>query len=151
MQLSILIEKLKIDTATPDLGFNTAYRVFEKAADQLNEDMSTSYVIAGDTYDNSTILPDPDAHDQELLLLLANYWLQYITVLKTSDAISWKSGDKSVDLSRASLSKENALKIIWNQYLRLAGLTTAKMVTGSQYTSGGNDSDFSSGRSGWVK
>ena len=133
------------------MGFNTAFRSFERSAVQLNGDTGSVYVVAGTTYDNSTIEPDPDAKNQELLLLLATHYLLTIDAIDASDSLSWKSGDKSVDRSRVSLSKENALTIIWNQYLRLAGLDTAKMATGSQYTSGGNTSDFSSGRTGWIK
>ena len=113
--------------------------------------MLTSFVIAGTDVLDTTILPDPDAHYQELLLILAKRHLVGIGQLAASDAFSWKSGDKAVDRTRTALSKTELARDLWAQYLALAGLSEdlIPLVTGEIYERAGGDTDWSANRN-WL-
>ena len=151
MLLSILIEKLKTDCRDDTIGFNTACRSFERAQAQINKDLSQSYVIAGTDVLDTTILPDPTPHFQELLLILAKRHLAGIGRIDASEAISWKSGDKSVDRTRTALSKTELVGDLWKEYLALAGLPEGliPLVGAESYERTGGDVDWSEGRD-WV-
>jgi len=148
--LSDLIEKLKIDVGDDTIGFNTARRSFERAAAQINKDLSQSYVIAGADVSNTTILPDPSTLHQELLLILAMRHLVGMGRVSASEALSWKSGDKSVDRTRMALSKTELCRDLWKEYLMLAGLPEdlIPLVGGEVWERKGGDVDWS-GRD-WV-
>jgi len=150
--LSVLIEKLKIDAGDDTIGFNTARRAFERAEAQINKDLGTSFAIVGTDAVDTTILPDPSPHYQELLLILAKRHLVGIGRIEASRAFSWKSGDKAVDRTRAALSATEFVRDLWAEYLALAGLPEdlIPLVTGEIYERKGGDVDWSTGRETWV-
>lgn len=150
MLLADLITALGVDSGG-DVGFFTARRCFERAAAQVNEDMGTTYEVAGNDAETATLLPDPTARDRELLMILAMRHLVYTGRIAASEAFSFKSGDKSVDRSRTALSKEQAVKDLWKDYLALAGLgpDQAKLTTAETAETTGGDVDWSVGRD-WL-
>lgn len=150
MLLADLIADLGIDTGG-DVGFFTAKRCFERAAAQVNSDLGTAYEVAGSDAGTATLLPDPTARDRELLLILAMRHLVGMGRVAATDAFSFKSGDKSVDRSRTALSKEEAVRDLWKDYLALAGIgpDQAKLVGAASAESTGGDIDWSANRN-WL-
>lgn len=148
MVLTDLIAKLKIDAEDDSLGFNKAKRCFEYAVVQVNQDLSTVYAISGTLEADTEILPDPQARDQELLLILARFHLADMKRRAAASALSWKSGDKSVDRSRMALSYSELTRDLWKQYLRLAGLPEdyIPLSMGASFESVGGDVDWSATR-----
>lgn len=150
MYLSVLTDKLLIDSGVTGLGWNTLQRAFERAVAQINKDLGAAYEITGSTQLDAAITPDPTSIHQELMLILAYRFLVWIERLSASDAVSWKSGDKSVDRTRKALSKTELCRDLWEEYLQLAGLDKETAVVGGQYESTGGDVDYTSDRQTWM-
>jgi hypothetical protein len=138
MLLSVLFEKLKIDTGQSSLPWNTARRGFERGATQVNKDLKTAYEISGSTELAATISPDPTKLHEELLLILAAHFLANIDLVTSSKMVtSWKSGDKQIDRSRQLLTKKEIKDDLWALYRNLAGLDDdPAMVAGEAYEQG---------------
>jgi len=145
MLLSILWQYLITRMNEKPIGWNVARQSFEHAIAIVNKDATLSelitggYEIAGTAEADTTISPDPTAHDQECILLLAERFLVKIDVVSASDYLSWKSGDKSVDRSQQTISKRALLQTLWDEYRRLTGIDDATLVTGGAYESVGSD------------
>jgi len=140
VQFSVLVEKLKLDVADDTLGWFICVRAFERAVVQFNKDLSTSFAISGaEVEDQGTLSPDSTTKQTEGLLLLAEHYLAQRGQIVSSDKVSWKSGDKSVDRSRQSLTKRELCDALWAQYLQLFDLDKTAVVGCQVYEPTGSD------------
>ena len=143
MLVAELAADLKIDADDDSLGWHTMRRCFERAATQVTKDIGTTYTVSGHEEEDCAITPDPILRDKELLLIQAMIHLIGTGRLKASNAVSWKSGDKSVDRARTALSKTELVNDLQAQYERLAGLDEPEMIAGEIATpNGAQDFDF---------
>ncbi|MBZ0273798.1 hypothetical protein K8I61_17295 [bacterium] len=132
MELTSLIDKLRADLGeTADsLPRATAKRMIEKALVRLAADGKGAFTMTGDE-ESETVSPDPNATQEELILLLAAYfWASVQRKASIGRAFSYKSGDKAVNrISTATNWKEFAAELL-AMYREAAGLDKIPPVEG---------------------
>jgi len=141
MNLDTLIADLRIDAQDETLGYYLCRRALERAVPFVNKDMSLGFEITRGVGESATIDPDPTGKSKEALLLMAQVFLAESGLISSSEKITvWKSGDKSVDRSRQSLTKENLANSLLALYRNLLGLDESSLLTPATYESVGADS-----------
>jgi len=101
MELSELIIQLRLeydDSVVPySLSAEQLNRAVKSAAAVVNKDLDRAFILTA-----SSISPDPDPDEQEILLTRALVTVCGMMAAKTAKNFSFSSGDKKIDKSKQS-------------------------------------------------
>ena len=125
MLLSEVIAKLRVDAGDPDGTVFTddgCRRALARAVTRVNLDLGTTYALS-----DTELTPDPSAEHLELLLLAAHANLAGMRrSTSASTGISFQSGDKKVDKTKAVGSWADLWDALWKEYRRLVAALTGQ-------------------------
>ena len=123
MELSEAIARLRLDVGDPDgtvFGDAECRRAVARAVTRLNMDLGTHYAL-GET----ELAPDPTEEHLELLLLAAHANLAGMRrSTSATTGVSFQSGDKRVDKTKAVSSWAELWDALWQQYRQIVAALT---------------------------
>jgi len=126
VELSDAIARLRLDAGDPDAtAFTDAEcrRAVARAVTRVNLDLGTRYAL-GET----ELAPDPTEEHLELLLLAAHANLAGMRrSTSATTGISFQSGDKRVDKTKAVSSWAELWDALWQQYRSLIAALTGEV------------------------
>jgi len=125
VELSEVIARLRLDAGDTDGTVFTeaeCRRAIARAVTRVNLDLGTRYAL-GET----ELAPDPTEEHLELLLLAAHANLAGMRrSTSATTGISFQSGDKRVDKTRAVSSWAELWDALWQQYRHLVAALTGE-------------------------
>jgi len=123
VELSEAIARLRLDAGDPDASVFTdaeCRRAIARAVTRVNLDLGTRYAM-GET----ELTPDPTEEHLELLLLAAHANLAGMRrTTSATTGISFQSGDKRVDKTKAVSSWAELWDALWQQYRGIVAALT---------------------------
>ena len=126
MELSEAIARLRLDAGDPDAMVFTdveCRRAIARAVTRVNLDLGTQYAL-GET----GLAPDPTEEHLELLLLAAHANLAGMRrSTSATTGVSFQSGDKRVDKTKAVSSWAELWDALWQQYRQLVTALTGEV------------------------
>jgi len=126
VELSEAIARLRLDAGDPDGTVFTeaeCRRAIARAVTRVNLDLGTHYAM-GET----ELAPDPTEEHLELLLLAAHANLAGMRrTTSATTGISFQSGDKRVDKTKAVSSWAELWDALWQQYRQLVAALTGEV------------------------
>ena len=126
MELGEIIARLRLDAGDQDAAVFTdaeCLRSVVRAITRVNLDLGTRYAM-GET----ELTPDPTEEHLELLLLAAHANLAGMRrSTSATTGISFQSGDKRVDKTKAVSSWAELWDALWQQYRQLVAALTGEV------------------------
>ena len=126
MELTEVIARLRLDAGDPDgtvFGEAECRRAVARAVTRLNMDLGTHYALS-----ETELAPDPTEEHLELLLLAAHANLAGMRrSTSATTGVSFQSGDKRVDKTKAVSSWAELWDALWQQYRQIVAALTGEM------------------------